>query len=140
MKFSSTKAPPQALSSGIWVPSVMFPDLGIAYLVRSTKCAEFKQAQRKEMTRIARSGRGALASTDTEALARRHMVNHCLLDWKGYEGDDGKPLPLSDEQRTTLATDPSYYKVFEDIEAAVSRVDEMDEDLKNTIVGNSSST
>lgn len=137
MKLSSTKAPDQALSTGLWIPSIMFPDEGISYLVRSTKCAEFKKAQRKEMTRIARSGRGALASADTEALARRHMVEHCLLDWKGFEGDDGKPLPLNDEQRALLASDPAYYKVFDDIEAAISRVDEMDEDLKKTLVGNS---
>jgi hypothetical protein len=75
---------------------------------------------------------------DMEQFVKVAVAECVLVDWRGLEGEDGKPIPYSKEKSVELLTDPIYSDLLDFVmdvggDAAIYREQEI-----QTTAGNSS--
>ena len=108
MKLSALKTNVAAIEQGRWVKDI--PEMGdLEVLVRGFGNADYKRLMERKVEAVPR----AQKVRGLDAAVRDRLISECmheaiLLDWRGIDGDDGKPLSYSSEMALTLLTDPEY--------------------------------
>lgn len=125
MKINSFKTNAAAAIEGRWVNDL--PGLGnIEVKVRGTNNPEYRrrlQAMYRALPPTKRKN-GVVDPIENDRIIGVCLLNHCLLDWRGLENDDGSPLPYSKEAATPLLTDPNFGAFRDGVFAAASSVDD----------------
>jgi len=108
MKISSIKTNTAKVEAGIWVTDI--PDFeGVRLKVRPTGNPDFRQlySQLVESTPRHLKRGGVVKDYDTKvAINARCLADTVLLDWEGFEDDDGKPVKYTPELAKQWLQDP----------------------------------
>jgi hypothetical protein len=131
---------------GAWVDDI--PDMeGLRLKVRGANNKDWRKLQQKLIQAIPRKRRmsGNLDPEDADRITNLCLLNTSLLDWDGFDGDDDKPLPYSQETAKTLLTDPDYRRFRDAVAWAANWVaeqskEDVEEDAGNLLRLSSGST
>lgn len=140
MKLSQVAVDLDAIDNGIWVDSTEFD--GVQYLVRGTEYPPYQKAMRKRMSAeanklVSRRGRNTEINLDSIERNKRDLsIEHCMLDWKGIDDDDGKPVEYTKEMGQKIMSEREYARMARDILSAIDYVDEEAANVKEDVVGN----
>lgn len=135
MKLNSLKTNAAAAIEGRWVKDM--PGLGnIEVRVLGTNNPAYRrrlQAMYRALPPAKRKN-GAIDPIENDRIIGTCLLDHCLLDWRNVEDDDGNPIPYSREAATPLLTEPDFAAFRDGVLAAASSVDdeeaEADEDTE----------
>lgn len=110
MKISSIKADLEKVESGVWISDI--PDFeGVRLKVRPSDNPDYgalyQQLVETTPRNLKRGGVVKDAETKTK-IAARCLADTVLVDWDGFEDDDGKPLPYSAPLAKQWLLDPQY--------------------------------
>lgn len=88
-------------------PSIVAPDPDAAYLLRPLGKSDAQRIRQPFVTmrfdpRSHQKVEADLTPEQSEALSAE-IIDHILVDWRGYVQDDGSPLPCSREHKLLLA-------------------------------------
>jgi len=122
---------------GAWVDEI--PEMeGLRLKVRSDRNADWRRLQMKLMEAIPRKKRmgGRIDPDEMDKILSRCMLNTCLLDWDGLEGDDGKPIPYSRDMAEKLLFEPEYRRFRDSVAFAASIVAEKTDERRDDAAGN----
>lgn len=113
MKLSERKIDPKKKEEGAWVDNI--PEWqGLRLKVRGIGNRDWNNLFTKLVNAVPRKRRmNGLDSEDRDRINGICLRDTCLLDWKGVEGDDGKPEPYSKEAANKYLTNPEY-ELFRD--------------------------
>jgi len=99
-------------------PSIVAPDPDAAYLLRPLGKSDAQRIRQPFVTmrfdpRSHQKVEADLTPEQSEALSAE-IIDHILVDWRGYVQDDGAPLPCSREHKLLLAERDSlrHGKIF----------------------------
>lgn len=108
MKISSIKTDPAKLEQGVWIGDI--PDFeGVRLKVRPISNPDYRQlyGQLVETTPRHLKRGGQVKDYDTRvAIGARCLADTVLIDWEGFEDDDGKPLAHDAETAKAWLLDP----------------------------------
>lgn len=108
MKISSIKQDPKKVETGIWIGDI--PDFeGVRLKVRPANNPDFRQlySQLVETTPRHLKRGGQVRDYDTKvAINARCLADTVLLDWEGFQDDEGNPLSYQPELAKQLLLDP----------------------------------
>jgi hypothetical protein len=138
VKIGEIKIDPAKQEQGAWVKDI--PEMGEVQLkVRGTACVEFRKLQAQLIEQVPRSRRvrGRLSQEDQDSIMDACLHRVALLDWKGFQNDDGSELPYDRDLAKTFISDPAYRKIREAILWAASSVAEDLTAVIEDVVGNS---
>lgn len=111
MKLSAGKINVAALEQGAWVSDI--PDMGELRLkVRGANNADWRELERKKIQALPREKkvRGMIDAKDQDDIASECLFQCGVLDWDGFEDDEGKPIPYSKELARDLCFNPEYMR------------------------------
>lgn len=92
MKVGSFKRDPRAMREGEWVPAgPEFGELTIKTKAMGTAFADAQQAMLRREARLA-AGEANIKQEKRNAIFAECLIQHCLLDVKGLEHDDGSAV------------------------------------------------
>ena len=137
MKLSELQLDVEAVDNGIWVDSSEFD--GVSWYVRGTEYPPYQKALRTKMANMQKGRRTKLngvAVDEFNHLTRDLMVEHCLLDWRGIDTDDGEPVSYSRELARAFMSDRKYSLLARDIMDAINTVDNTTADTREEVAGN----
>ncbi len=108
MKLSKIKVNGKAIEGGAWVSGI--PELeGVRLKVRGLRNTAHRRLEAKLSRDIPREDRlNGIDPAAADAIESECLAKTVLLDWSGIEGDDGKPIPYSDEIGLQYLSDPDY--------------------------------
>jgi hypothetical protein len=109
MRLKDVKVDVEKVEDGAWVDNI--PELeGLRLKVRGANNKDWRKLQARLIQSLSRAKRiaGQIDPDVFDRINSRLLLETCLLDWSGLDGDDGKPLPYSKEMAKTLLTDPQY--------------------------------
>lgn len=109
MRLGDQKIDPIKLEQGDWVENI--PEMGDLRLkVRGTRNKDWNRMQRVLTDAVPKKKKvgGRIADSEQERITVSLLLNTCLLDWSGLEGDDGQPIAYSKEMAGKLLTDLEY--------------------------------
>ncbi len=133
MKMSELAIDSARLETGAWVDDI--PEMeGLRLRVRGSNNADWRRLQTKLIEAVPRKQRlgGRLDPDTQDRITSSLVLNTCLLDWEGLEGDDGQPVPYDKKMAEKLITDPQYRRFREAVVWAASVVAEQtDIDMKD---------
>ncbi len=133
MKMSELAIDSARLETGAWVDDI--PEMeGLRLRVRGSNNADWRRLQTKLIEAVPRKQRlgGRLDPDTQDRITSSLLLNTCLLDWEGLEGDDGQPVPYDKKMAEKLITDPQYRRFREAVVWAASVVAEQtDIDMKD---------
>lgn len=125
MKISSLKTNAAAAAEGRWVKDL--PGLGdIEVKVRGTNTPEYRRRQQAMIRALPPSKRnkGMIDPAEQDRILGICLLDHCLLDWKNVEGDDGTPIPFSRGAAEPLLTNPDFSAFRDGVLTAATSVDD----------------
>lgn len=111
MKLSAGKINVAALEQGAWVGNI--PDMGELRLkVRGSNNADWRELERKLITALPREKkiRGLIDVKEQDAITCECLFQTGLVDWDGFEDDEGKPIPYSKELARDICFNPEYMR------------------------------
>jgi hypothetical protein len=146
MKLKDIVVDADRAEEGAWVENI--PDMeGLRLKVRGNNNKDWRRLQTKLIQAIPRKRRmsGNLDPEDNDRINGLCLLNASLLDWDGFEDDDGKPIPYSREAAQKFLTDPDYRRFREAAAYAANWVadqskEDMEEDAGNLLRLSSGST
>lgn len=109
MRLGDQKIDPIKLEQGDWVTNI--PEMGDLRLkVRGSRNKDWVRMQVVLTDAVPRKSKvgGRIAPAEMESITTKLLLNTCLLDWDGLEGDDAEPIPYSKDMANKLLTDPAY--------------------------------
>jgi len=103
-----------AENDGAWVEVIA----GVEVLVRGDHYGPFRQALADAVRAASRrlGPHQVLSIEERERITYPLIVRHLLLDWRGIEGEDGSPIPFSQEEALKIFSNPDY-RPFRDVVA-----------------------
>jgi hypothetical protein len=111
MKLSAGKINPVALEQGAWVGDI--PDMGDLKLkVRGVNNAAWRELERKLIEALPREKkiRGRIDQKEQDRITSECLYQTALLDWDGFEDDDGKPILYEQGLAKELCFNPEYMR------------------------------
>lgn len=142
MKLSELAADLELEEEGVWVP--VQGEFEVKLCAASSKRAQkaYRKYLRPHERKIAA---GAMKDEEIVPIVAKYIAHGLLLDWKGVEGDDEKPLPFSvDVAEQTLKLPEMKYlrKQLQDLAAAQEtfrrvEIEKDADDLKGGSAGSS---
>lgn len=111
MKLSAGKINAEAMEKGAWVSDI--PDMGDLKLkVRGSNNSDWRELERKMIEALPREKkiRGRLDQKDQDQMTSECLLQTSLLDWSGFEDDEGKPIPYSKEVARQILFEPEYMR------------------------------
>jgi len=125
MKIGQFKRDTAKVEGGDWVTDL--PGLeGVSFKVRGLNSTHFADTQSRLMRSIPahkRGDDGSIPATLAYGVLGEAMALSLLLDWKGIEGDDGKPLAYDAALAKVWLTDVDFVHFHEAVMEAARRVD-----------------
>jgi hypothetical protein len=110
VKLSAIKSDPELEREGVWQDY----ELGIRVKVARMGNQAFDECVRKlSEPHLSGFRRNKLPSEVLERITKQAVARHILLGWEGIDGEDGKPLPYSEETALEILNDPAladFYK------------------------------
>lgn len=108
-------------AEGVWKDVYEFP--GVSVKVRSSDYADYQRS----FTAALRPHRRAINEGHVDPLLLRRLTSECLVkhvivEWKGVDDDEGKPLVFTKEVALPMAKDKSFNRFFRAIERAADAV------------------
>ena len=107
MKMNSLKTDLAKAEAGIWIGDI--PDFpGVELKVRPQGNPDYRVLYQRLIQTVPRGKKRAGAITDPEMKAQvdgRCLADTILVDWKGFEDDDNKPLAYSPELAKQLLSE-----------------------------------
>ena len=137
MKMNEMTIDPDRLENGAWVDDI--PEMeGLRLKVRGSQNSDWRRLQAKLLEAVPRKRRigGRVDQDDMERIITSCLLNACLLDWDGLEGDDGQPISFSKPMAEKLLKEPEYRRFRDGVVYAASIVAENLEQNKEDITGN----
>lgn len=140
MKLSEAAVNLDAIDNGVWVESSEYD--GVEYLVRGTEYPPYQKGMRKRMSSEAsklanRRGRHTEINLDAIEKNKRDLaIEHCMLDWKGIDDDEGNPVEYNKELGQKIMSERAYARMARDILDAIDYADEEASKVKEDVVGN----
>lgn len=125
MKLSEIKIDPKKFEQGDWVGEI--PEMGELRLkVRGIGNSDFRRMQSKLTEAEPRKYRvaGRLPPERQDAITAQCLLHTVLIDWDGVQGEDGQPLPYSEELARDLLTKPEFKRFREAVAWAANVVAE----------------
>jgi hypothetical protein len=138
MKLSDITVDAERLEKGAWVDNI--PDMeGLRLKVRGANNVDWRRLQSRLLDAVPRKKRlgGRLDPDEQDRITASCLLNTCLMDWDGLEGDDGNPLPYSKEWADKLIKEPEYRRFRDAVIWAASIVAEENNIDHQDAVGNS---
>jgi hypothetical protein len=139
MKLSDLTVDAERLEKGAWVDNI--PDMeGLRLKVRGANNVDWRRLQSRLLNAVPRKKRlgGQLDPDEQDRITATCLLNACLMDWDGLEGDDGKPLPYSKEWASKLIMEPEYRRFRDAVIWAATMVGEENNLDHEDAMGNSS--
>jgi len=127
------------VEDGTWIGDI--PDMGDLRLqVRGINNAKFRRLQQELIAAVPRGERrkGRIDPLTMDRITGTCLASTVLLGWDKLEGEDGQPVPYSQEQARAYLTDPAYRPFFEAVVYAATMVGEADAEAAKEDEGNSS--
>lgn len=118
MKLSAIKVDSRAIERGEWWA---IPELGdMQVRVRGLFNKDYRRvmADKREVALRRLPMGSVLPSEEAERILAECLHETVLLDWKGLDDEDGKPIPYDSDLASMMLTDPDFVK----FRNAVSRV------------------
>jgi hypothetical protein len=112
MKLSDSKVDTTRIEQGEWVDRI--PELeGVRFKVRGINNKDWRKLQGRLLDAVPRRNRvgNRLSPDEMDRMNAKLLLDTILLDWDGFEDDDGNALPYSKDLAKTLLSDPAYQKV-----------------------------
>jgi len=137
MRLKDVKVDIEKVEQGAWVENI--PELeGLRVKVRGANNKDWRKLQARLIQSIPRPKRiaGQIDPDELDRINGRLLLETCLLDWSGLEGDDGKPLPYSKETAKDLLNDPQYARFRDGVLWAANIVGEQNETEVKDVVKN----
>lgn len=108
MKLSERKIDLKMREDGAWVKDIPdWDDLKLKVMGTGNKTwAKREQALISAVPRARRMN--GLQKEDRDRINGILLRDHCLLDWRGVEDEEGKPEPFSKEAANKYLTSPEY--------------------------------
>ena len=125
MKISETAVDVDRQENGAWVDDI--PEMeGLRLKVRGSNNADWRRLQARLIDAVPRKKKigGRLDPDEQDRIMSSCLLNACLLDWSGLEGDDGQSLPYSKPMAQKLLTEPQYRRFRDGVVWAASIVAE----------------
>ena len=106
--------------------------------VRGLGNADYRRLQARLYEAVPRAKKvaGRIDPDEQDRILTQCLVDTCLLDWDGLEGDDGKHLPFSREKAAELLSDPALRRLREAVAWAAMQVADQEASDRKAIVGN----
>jgi hypothetical protein len=126
MRISDFKRDSKLAESGDWVDDLPGFD-GVGLHVRGLRSEAYNIALAKLQRSVPQSGRladGNIKPALAYEIMGKALADAVLLDWRGIEGADGKPLSYDADLAETWLTDPDFLHFNEAVMAAASIVDQ----------------
>ena len=125
MKLTDLTLDLESVDNGAWIDDL--PDLeGVSFRVRGSEYQPYTRALRAAMAVRGRKELARARAGDTsgyDATTRKLAAEHLLLDWKGIESDDGKPIPFTAALALEVMTERQYRPLQRGVLEAIDRVD-----------------
>ena len=137
MKLSELTVDTDRQENGAWVDDI--PEVqGLRLKVRGAYNADWRRMQAKLLDAVPRKKRmgGRIDPEDNDAIMTKCLLNCCLLDWEGLEGDDGQPIPFDKKTAMKLLSEPEYRRFRESVIWAANVVGETIEENADDTLGN----
>lgn len=135
MRINDVKVNVEKVEQGAWVENI--PELeGLKLKVRGANNKDWRRLQSRLIQSIPRSKRiaGQIEPDEIDRINSILLLDTCLLDWSGLEGDDGQPLAYSRDTAKNLLTDPQYARFRDGVLWAANVVGEQTEaEIKDTV-------
>ena len=125
MKMKDVAVDSGRAETGAWVDDI--PDMeGLRLKVRGANNKDWRRLQMKLIQAVPRKRRmtGNLDPEDADRITNVCLLDTCLLDWEGLDGDDDQPLPYSRETAKKLLTDPDYRRFRDAVSWAANLIAE----------------
>lgn len=138
MKLSALKVDAGAIEDGQWVGNI--PEMGdLEVRVRGLNNAKYRRLQARLIDAVPRAKRqgGRLDPEEQDRITATCLRQTVLLDWRGLEGEDGQPVPYSEELASDLLTKPEFRRFREGVIWAASQVGEEQAEADRADEGNS---
>lgn len=126
------------VEDGEWVGDI--PDMGDLRLkVRGLNNARYRRMQQELVSAVPRSRRrkGRLDPLENDRITGTCLSRTVLLGWENLEGEDGQPVPYSEETAHAYLTDPGYAEFLQAVVWAATQVGEDDAEAEKAETGNS---
>lgn len=125
MKISAIKRDSKAIEQGQWIDNI--PELeGIRLKVRGGQNSDARALSDKLIQSIPRDRRiKGLSPDDQDRVTAKVMVECILLDWEGFQNDDGTPFEYSKAAAESLLMNPDFTKFREAVQFASMQVGEI---------------
>jgi hypothetical protein len=137
MKLSAGKINVAALEQGAWISDI--PDMGELRLkVRGANNSDWRELERKLIQALPREKkvRGMIDAKDQDAITSECLFQYGLLDWDGFEDDEGKPIPYSKELAREICFHPENMRYRQAVSWACAVVAEEKKSDQDDIVKN----
>lgn len=110
MKLSDGIINTEAQEKGDWVENV--PEMeGVRLKVRGAGNADWRKLEARLLAAVPRKKRvGGLDPDEQDRITSECIFACGLLDWDGFENDDGTPLPYSKEVARQILFQPEYQR------------------------------
>lgn len=138
MKLSSLKTDADKRENGAWVGDI--PEMGDARLkVRSIQCSAYKTLFSELIANVPRAKRhkGRVIASEMERITSICLHRTILLDWDGFQDDDGNPQPYDKALAEKYLTDPDFQNFKEAVNYAAAIVADNKGEATEAVVGNS---
>jgi hypothetical protein len=136
MKLSELKIDSQAIQTGRWIDAPGLP--GCRFKVRGIGNSDYRRLHQKLIGNVPRTKKvgGTIEPDEIDRITATLLVETVLLDWSGFENDDGLPLVYSKDASAKILTDPDFSVVRDSVFAAAQSVGEemsesVEDDTKN---------
>lgn len=143
MKLTDLAVPQEILDEGVWVDSPNFGDDGIRYRVRSRQNPDYQREHRIRLHALQKGRRTVdVSKIDTIRLDAELVADTCVRAVEGFDDfadADFVEMPGAIQARKALRnaiTDPTAFRVRDDLLAAVDLVDNADRDVLEGITEN----
>ncbi len=137
MKISTVKLDVNAIEEGEWVEDIGgWP--GVRIKTRGLNNSKADRMQVKAVSRVSFSARrnDEARAQLTQDLGKRTLYETCILDWDGFEDDDGNPIPYSLEQCKEWCTKPEFRAIRDLFTEAASMVGQAEADAREEATKN----
>lgn len=111
MKFSDGKINTEAQEKGDWVDNI--PEMeGVRLKVRGSGNSDWRKLEHRLLAAVPRKKRvgGRLDPDEQDRITSECMFACGLIDWDGFENDDGTALPYSKDVARKLLFEPEYQR------------------------------
>lgn len=122
MKLSEIKIDSAAVEGGAWRKAVGLS--GVEFHLRGAGNSAWDALNEKLHRELPAASQHAvrLAREDVRRITVELLVGACLLDWRGIEDDQGKPIAFSPDVAREMLSDPDMARLRNSVAATAAKL------------------